>query len=143
MRSLALRHFVVWLGLDSMDKVGEFDGFLDEEDGNIVADDIPIALIGVELCGEASNISHCVCTASTALHGGKADEGGGGTGGVGQDFGGGDIFQALEELEVTMGTGTSSVDDSLWNTLMVEAVNLGKGQGCRARSSELEYIPSL
>jgi hypothetical protein len=35
----------VWLGLDSVDQIREFDSILDEKDGDVVADDIFIALV--------------------------------------------------------------------------------------------------
>ena len=42
-----LRNFVVGARLDGVDKVGEADGILNEEDGDVVADDIEVALIGI------------------------------------------------------------------------------------------------
>lgn len=42
-----LGNFVVGAGLDGMDEVGELDGVLDEEDGDVVADDVQVALVGV------------------------------------------------------------------------------------------------
>jgi hypothetical protein len=44
-RALALRHLVVRLGLDGVNKVGELDRVLDEEDGDVVADNVPVALV--------------------------------------------------------------------------------------------------
>ena len=43
--------------LQRMDHVGEFDRVADEENREVVADEIPIALISVELCGEAAGIA--------------------------------------------------------------------------------------
>lgn len=43
----SLRHLTVRAGLDSVDQIGELDGRLDEEDGDIVAHNIEIALVGV------------------------------------------------------------------------------------------------
>ena len=40
MSSSSLRDFVVRTWLDRMDQVGELDGILDEEYGNVVTDDI-------------------------------------------------------------------------------------------------------
>jgi hypothetical protein len=36
----ALRDLLVGAGLDGVDEVGEEDGVLDEEDGDVVADDV-------------------------------------------------------------------------------------------------------
>jgi hypothetical protein len=39
-----------------MNEVGELDGVLDEEDRDVVADEIPVALLSVELDGKAPYI---------------------------------------------------------------------------------------
>jgi len=41
----SLRNLMVRLGLDCVDEVGEFHRILDEEDGHVVADQVPIALV--------------------------------------------------------------------------------------------------
>ena len=40
-----------------MDKIGKFDRILDKEHRNIVADDIPVALLRVELNREAADVA--------------------------------------------------------------------------------------
>ena len=40
-----------------VDEVGEHQGVADEEDGGVVAHQVPVALLGVELDGEASWIT--------------------------------------------------------------------------------------
>ena len=60
MRRLPLRNLVVRLGLDSVDDVGEFDRVLDEEDGNVIANEVPDTLIGVELHRKPTNIAYSV-----------------------------------------------------------------------------------
>lgn len=40
-----------------VDEAGEEEGVADEEDGGVVAHTVPVALLGVELDGEASRIS--------------------------------------------------------------------------------------
>jgi len=57
MSRLSLGYLIVGLRLCSVDNVGELDSVLDEENGNVVSNDIPVALVGVELHGEASYIS--------------------------------------------------------------------------------------
>jgi hypothetical protein len=77
-----------------MDQVGEENGVLDEEDGDVVADDVygwqsagstllatgagrtKVALVGVEASGEAVHVSRRVSTASAAGHGREAHKGG-------------------------------------------------------------------
>ena len=51
----ALRHLVIGLGLHGMREVRELDAVLDEEDGHVVADEIEVALLGVELHREAAH----------------------------------------------------------------------------------------
>lgn len=43
-----------------MDDVGKFDGILNEEDRDVVANDVPVALLGVELRCEAPNVADSV-----------------------------------------------------------------------------------
>jgi len=99
---LTLRDFVVGLGFEGVDEIGELwssqlmlyldrvatthlDGFLDEEHWYIIAHDIPITFISVEFDREASDVSDGVCATSTTLNGGETDEDGSCSGGVSQD----------------------------------------------------------
>lgn len=53
---LGLGNFIMRLGLDCMNDIRKFDCVLDEKNGNIIADKIPITLRGIELHREAANI---------------------------------------------------------------------------------------
>ena len=55
-------------------EIGELNCILDEEDRNIVAHQIPVSLVGIELDGEASYISNGVRTPFTPLDGGETDK---------------------------------------------------------------------
>jgi hypothetical protein len=57
MGRLALRDLIVRLWLDGMHEVRELHRILNEEDGNVVADDIPVALVRVEFGRESTNIT--------------------------------------------------------------------------------------
>jgi len=57
MSRLSLGNLVVRLGFGGMDEVRELDGVLNEEDGDIVSDEIPISKLGIEFDGEASDVS--------------------------------------------------------------------------------------
>jgi hypothetical protein len=59
-RAAGLRHAVVRLGLDGMDDVGELHRVLDEEHRDVVAHQVPVALFGIELDGEAARVAHGV-----------------------------------------------------------------------------------
>ena len=72
---LRLREAAVGLLLGGMDHVGELDRVLDEEDRDVVADEVPVALLGVELDREAADVARQVGRALVAGDGREADEG--------------------------------------------------------------------
>ena len=62
----ACGHLVVRLGLHRVDEVGELDAVLDEEDRDVVADEVEVALVGVELGREAAHVARRVGRAARA-----------------------------------------------------------------------------
>ena len=100
------------------------DSFLNEENRNVVSNNVPVSLVSIEFDSKASNISNSVCASSAALYGRETDKNGRGSRGVRQDAGGGNIFAAFEQLESTVGTGASSMDDTFGNSLVIESMNL-------------------
>src|SRR5688572_13023057 len=56
-----------------MDDVGELDGVADEEDREVVADQVPITVLGVELDREAARIARRFRTIAAADDGREAD----------------------------------------------------------------------
>ncbi len=56
-RRLCLRKLPVGRGLHRMDQVGKLDRILNEENRDIVADQIPIALLRIELDGETADVT--------------------------------------------------------------------------------------
>lgn len=46
-------NFAVWSGLYAVYQIWELDGVLDEEHGDIVADNIKVALVGITLDGQS------------------------------------------------------------------------------------------
>ena len=64
----------VGLHLHGVDQVGELDGVLDEEDRDVVADQVPVAFLGVELDGEAAHVARRVDRARAAGDGREARE---------------------------------------------------------------------
>jgi len=60
MCGLSLRDFGLRFGFPGVNYVGEFNCVLDEEDGDVVAYDIPVALSSVEFDGEATDVADCV-----------------------------------------------------------------------------------
>ena len=57
---LSLRDLPVGVGLDGMDDVRELDPVLDEEDRHVVADEVEVALVRIELHRESANVAHRV-----------------------------------------------------------------------------------
>jgi hypothetical protein len=52
----------VWLHFDRMNEIGKLDGILDEEDRNVVADEVEVALVGIEFDREAAHVAgHVPC----------------------------------------------------------------------------------
>jgi hypothetical protein len=74
-RGLSLWKTAVGFLLGGMDKVGKLDRILDEEHGNVVSDDVPVALLCVELDGKATHVAYEIGRAFIACHSRKPDEG--------------------------------------------------------------------
>ena len=73
-RARSLGHRMVRLRLQRMDEIGKLHRVLDEEHRDVVADQVPVALVGVELDGEAADVAHRVGRSALAGDGGEADE---------------------------------------------------------------------
>ena len=74
MRRCRLRHGEVRLGLRGVDEVGKLHRVLDEEHRDVVADEIPVAFVRVELHREAAHVPRGVGRAALAEDGREADE---------------------------------------------------------------------
>lgn len=98
---------------------------LNKEDGNVVAHNVPITLLGVELDGEAAGIADGISAATRALDGREADKDRRLAAGVGEDFGGSVLgSRVVEYSEVAVRSGSAGVHDALWDALVVEPVDL-------------------
>ena len=62
------------LRLGRVNQIREFHRVLNEKNRNVVADQIPIALVGIELYSETSHIAHGIGRAPFANDGREADE---------------------------------------------------------------------
>ncbi|CAJ8857246.1 Uncharacterised protein [Burkholderia pseudomallei] len=67
-RGRARRHLVGRLRLHRVHEIRELDRILNEEHRHVVAHEIVVALVGVELHGEAAHVAHRVGGAARALH---------------------------------------------------------------------------
>ena len=124
MRRLGLRKAAIGLGLGRVDQVGKLDGVLDEEDRDVVADDVPVALFGIKLDGKAAHVARQVGRALVARHGREAHEGRGLFAGALEDIGRADLGQAVVKLEMAMCAVAARVDDPLGDALMIEMEDL-------------------
>ena len=119
-----LREAAVRLHLHGMDKVGELHRILDEEHRDVVADQVEIALVGIELHGEAAHVARRVDRARAARHRREAREDLGPLARVLQERGLGQARQVLDRLEVAMRARAAGMDDALGNALVVEMGDL-------------------
>ena len=95
---------------------------LDEEDGNVVADDIPVAVLGVHFDGEAAHIAGGIGGAAEACDGREAHEDRGLHARILKHVGDGEIGQRFVDLEVAVGGGAARVNDAFGNAFVVEVL---------------------
>ena len=124
MRRLRLRELAVGLGLHGVDEVGELDRVLDEEDRDVVADDVPVALLRVELHGEATHVAGEVGRALAAGHRREAHEGGRALARALEEVGLGEVGQRLVGLEEAVRAVAAGVHDPLGDALVIEVEDL-------------------
>ncbi len=123
-RRLRLREAAVGLLLDRVDQVGKLDRVLDEEHRDVVADEVPVALGGVHLDREAADVARDVGRAAVAGDGREAGEHRRRDADLGQDPGGGEVLEAVGQLEMAVRGEAAGVDDALGNALVVEVEDL-------------------
>ena len=123
-RGLRLRKAAVGLRLGRVDDVGELDRVLDEEHRDVVADQVPVAFLGVELDREAAHVAGQVRRALAAGHGREAHERLGLLALALEQVGAGDVGQRLVGLEVAVRAIAARMDDALRDALMVEMEDL-------------------
>jgi hypothetical protein len=114
----------VWFGLHRVHEVGKLDRVLDEEDRHVVADQIPVAFVGVELGGEAAHVANGIVGAARSLDGGKAHEYRRFLVGILKQPGLGVLGGFRVGLEIAMRCRAAGMDDTLGNALVVEMVEL-------------------
>jgi len=123
-RRSGLRHGVMRLGLDRMDQVRKLHRVLDEEHGDVVTDEVPVAFVGVELDGEPTHVAREVRGPALARHGGEAHEYRRAFACLGEHRCARELGQRLVAFEVTMRAGTTRVHDALGNALVIEVRDL-------------------
>ncbi|MNL46838.1 hypothetical protein D3C87_1695860 [compost metagenome] len=107
-----------------MDEVGELQRVANEEHRHVVADQVPVAFVGVELDGEAAHVTFGIGRAAFAGHGGKAQEQRGLLTNLRKDAGAGVARDVVSDGEGTVGAGPLGVDDPFRNAFAVEVGQL-------------------
>ena len=123
-RRLGLREAAVRGRLGRMDQVGELDGVLDEEDRDVVAHQVPVAFLGVELHRKAPHVAGQVRRALGAGHGGEPHEHRRALPRLLEGIGPGQVCQGLGGLEIAVHPEAAGVDDPLGDPLVVEVEEL-------------------
>jgi hypothetical protein len=119
-----LRIAAVSLHLHGVDQVGELDGVLDEEDRDIVADQVPVAFLGIELDRETANIARQIDRTLGACHRREPYESGRALADPLEHIGAADVGQALGQFEEPVRAIAACMDDALGNAFMVEVEHL-------------------
>ena len=92
------------VALLGVDEAGEEDGIPDKEDGRVVAHEVPVTLLGVELHGEAPRVAGCVGRPGLAAHRGEAKEAACLLTNLAEDGGLAVLGDVVGDLQVTMGS---------------------------------------
>ena len=124
MRRRRLRKAAVGLFFHGMGKVGKLDGILDEKYRDVIANEIPIPLLGVELHRKAAHVACKVGRAAISGDCGKPYEHRGPLADFAEHKCGRQVAQAVGELEMAVRRQPARMDDTLGDALMVEVENL-------------------
>lgn len=124
MGRLRLGHFIVRLGLSGMDNVRELDGILNEEDGDVVADKVPVALLSVEFDGKATHVACRIHATAAPQDRREANKNRRLPRRIGQDWREGEVVDAVINSELAKGAGASGVDYSLGDPFVVKSHDL-------------------
>jgi hypothetical protein len=106
--------------------IRELNRVLYEKDWYVISNDVPVAFLRIEFDSKTTDISHSVGAATAPLDGGEAEEDWCLSRCIGQDGCKGNILCAFEEGEFAKCSSSSSMNNTLRNPLMVEAMNLGR-----------------
>ena len=123
-RRLRLRDLPVGLRLAGVDDVGELDAVLDEEHRDVVADQIEVALVGVELDRETPGVAHGIGGPARAEDGREPARRPGSSRPSCQEAGLGDRRGGAVGLENAVRRGAAGVHDPLRDALVIEVRDL-------------------
>src|SRR5690606_23446022 len=106
-----------------MNQVRELGGILDKKNRDVVADETPVALVGVELAGKTRHIPRQIRRALTAGHSGKSHKGRSFFALALEDIGAGNVFQRIVGFKIAMGTVTPCMYNPFGDSLVVKMKN--------------------
>lgn len=121
-RVISTRQVVGWVTLLGVDEVRELGWVSQEEDGGVVGDHVPVALLSAELDRETTGVSGTVMRAGLATNGGESNADGALLAGL-EEVCNAEVVERVGGLVVTMCTATLGVYNTLGDTL---AVKVGK-----------------
>src|SRR6185312_10941117 len=121
---LSLRKFAIRVLLGGVYKIGKFDRILDEEDRDIIADQVEIALRRIELDGKAANVPGQVERTLVAGNCRKAREHRNALSLILKEGCPGDVAQRLQAFEETMGRRPASMNHPLRDAFVIEMHDL-------------------
>ena len=107
-----------------MDQVRKLHRILNEKHRNVVADQIPVALVGVKLDREAAHIARRIGRAALAHHRRKTHEDRGALAGFGEKRRPRDLGQRLVAFEIAVRRRAARMNDALGNALVIEVRDL-------------------
>ncbi len=114
----------VGLGLRRMHEIGKLHRVLDEEHGDVIAHEIPVALVRIELHGESAHVASGIRGTPLAQHRRKANEDRRLFADLRQQRRSRECRQGGGAFEVAVRRRPSRVHDALGDALMVEMRDL-------------------
>lgn len=124
MGCLRLRKRPIGFLLGGVDEIRKLDGVLDEEDGDVVADEVPVAFFRIHLHSKAADVASQIGRSFVASNGREADEHRRFFTGALEEVGPGVGRKRPISLKETMRAVTASVNHTFRNTFVVEMKHL-------------------
>jgi hypothetical protein len=129
-RVVVPRQMRSWITLLGVNEVRELCWVTQEEDGGVVCDKVPVALLGLELDGETSRITSEIARAGLATNSGES--GGDWTlGTLLEHVGHTEVLETVGTFPYTVGSRSFGVHDSLWDSGISSAL-VGESRLCHS-----------
>ena len=120
MRGRRLWKAAVGFHFDGMDQIREFDGVLNKENRDVVANQIPVTFLRIKLHSKAAYIARGIDGTGTAGDGRDARKHRRPRTDFGEYLGGGVVLERGGQFEKTMRTRGTRVNDTLGDAFMIE-----------------------